>query len=300
MRKFLLTAWSLLPACGFAQPPADEAATVRREILKDREDTRSWLKSDPTSYLAAVARRDFGPLKTLTVGSAQDNDVRLPGPAVRPHHLRVSADDKGFRAEAVDRDAAFFVGKGTQPVQAAELGPEKLGVGRFTLRLSHQGYPAIIVFDPRSPRFKDFHGIRYFPIDLSLRYVLKLTPDPRAETMAIRSTHSADRRATRVGWFEFMAGRTRCRLAATRLVEPGSAPDSLSVLFRDATTGRESYRIGRYVEPKKRPDGTYILDFNMAYNPACAFSKFYNCPIPPRENSLPVEIRAGEQDSHYH
>ncbi|MCX5795351.1 MAG: DUF1684 domain-containing protein [Elusimicrobia bacterium] len=300
MRLFLLAAWTLLPACASAQPPADATAMVRQEILKDRKDTRSWLKSDPTSYLAAVARRDFGPLTTLTVGSAQDNDVRLPGPTVRPHHLRVSARDQGFRVEAVDPGADFLVGKGTQPVRAAELEPEKLGVGRFTLRLSHQGYPAIIVFDPKSPRLKDYHGIRYFPIDPSLRYAVRLTRDPKAETVAIRSTHSADRRATRVGWFEFMAGRTRCRLAATRLLEPGSAPDSLSVLFRDATTGRESYRVGRYVEPKRLPDGTYILDFNMAYNPACAFSRFFNCPIPPRENTLPVAIRAGEQDSHYH
>jgi uncharacterized protein (DUF1684 family) len=296
MKLILAAVCCLLPASGSTQT----AEAVRRDILKDREETRAWLKSDPTSYLAAVARRDFGTQPALTVGSAADNDVRLQDPGVRPHHLRVTADDHGFRVEALDRDAAFTVGKDPKPVRSATLEPTQLGVGRFTLRLSHQGYPAVIVFDPQSPRFKDYHGIRYFPIDLSLRYAVKLIPDPKAEAVAIQSTHSADRRATRVGWFEFTAAGTRCRLAATHLIEPGSAPDSLSVLFRDATTGKQSYRVGRYVEPKKLPDGTYILDFNMAYNPACAFSRFYNCPIPPRENDLQVAIRAGEQDSHYH
>ncbi len=50
---------------------------------------------------------------------------------------------------------------------------------------------------------------------------------------------------------------------------------------------------------KKSKDGSYGLDFNMAYNPACAFSNYYNCPFPPKENTLKVAIKAGEKDSHY-
>ena len=46
--------------------------------------------------------------------------------------------------------------------------------------------------------------------------------------------------------------------------------------------------------------GRYLLDFNSAYNPACAFSDFCNCPIPPKANTLPVAIRAGVMDAHYH
>jgi hypothetical protein len=48
------------------------------------------------------------------------------------------------------------------------------------------------------------------------------------------------------------------------------------------------------------PDGRYVLDFNSAYNPACAVSDHYNCPIPSRANTLPVAVRAGEMDAHYH
>jgi len=72
------------------------------------------------------------------------------------------------------------------------------------------------------------------------------------------------------------------------------------VFFRDSTSGHESYALGRYVDVEKRPDHRYVLDFNNCYNPACAVSDQYNCPIPPRENQLAVAIRAGEMDSHYH
>ena len=76
--------------------------------------------------------------------------------------------------------------------------------------------------------------------------------------------------------------------------EPGVTPDSLEVYFVDATSGRESYRM-RYVELTKETDGRLVLDFNRAYNPACAYSPFYNCPIPPPDNHLKVAIRAGEK-----
>jgi hypothetical protein len=80
----------------------------------------------------------------------------------------------------------------------------------------------------------------------------------------------------------------------------GYRENDLSILYRDATTGTETYPVGRYVDPKKLPKGNYLLDFNFAYNPACAVSDHYNYPIPPKGNTLSVAIRAGEMDSHYH
>ncbi|MEK7329322.1 MAG: DUF1684 domain-containing protein, partial [Candidatus Eisenbacteria bacterium] len=60
-----------------------------------------------------------------------------------------------------------------------------------------------------------------------------------------------------------------------------------------------TYPVGRYLDPVALGDGRYLLDFNLAYNPACAYSEHYNCPIPPRKNRLSVAVRAGEKDSHY-
>ena len=66
--------------------------------------------------------------------------------------------------------------------------------------------------------------------------------------------------------------------------------------FRDATSGTETYGAGRYLDLDRNPDGTLLIDFNLAYNPLCAYNDSYSCPLPPIENWLSVPIRAGEKD----
>jgi len=273
----------------------DEVLTA---LAKDRADTEQWLKSDISSYLATIDRRDFEQRTTLTVGRAADNDVRVDDAAFQPHHLRITVEGEQFRVEAVDGAAHFTAG--SQDVRSQVVKPSAITVGRFQLRLSHQRYPAIIVFDPRSPHFASFKGLRYFPPNLALRYELSLTPNPSPETVVIMSTRGNQRRATRVGWFDFAVEGRPVRLEAVRLLEPGVGENDLGIFFRDLTTGKDSYALGRYVDATKLENGRYLLDFNMAYNPACAFSDHYNCPIPPKANTLPVAIRAGEMDAHYH
>ncbi len=285
------------PASPVRSTPA-EADSLTQAILRDRADTEQWLKSGETSYLATVQRVDFGSRRTLTVGRDPDNDVRIDDPGVSPHHLSVSVSGDSFQVRAVDVGTVFFARK--EMMTSATLAPGSVGIGRFMLRLSHQRFPAIIVFDPKSPNFARYKGLQWFPPDLSCRYLLPLTPNPKPDTTLILSTRGNRRRAVRVGWFDFMVGRTRCRLEATRLLEPGVGENDISVFFRDATTGKETYATGRYVDPVRLPDGRYLLDFNLCYNPACAVSEHYNCPIPPKENVLKVPIRAGEKDAHYH
>jgi uncharacterized protein (DUF1684 family) len=274
------------------------ADSLTRAITKDRDDTRDWLKSAPNSYLATVQRRDFGYRTTLTVGREVGNDVRIDDPEIAPNHLQVSVAGDSFRVEALDDTAYFRVGK--TAVRAATVAPGGIGVGRFMLRLSHQRFPAIIVFDPNNPRFGQYKGLNWFPVTFSYRYVLALTPNPKPDTVIILSTRGNQRHALRVGWFDFTVGKKKCRLEATRLLEPGVGEKDLSVFFRDATSGKESYGMGRYVDVEPLSDGRFVLDFNNAYNPACAVSEHYNCPIPPKANTLKVAIRAGEMDSHYH
>jgi uncharacterized protein (DUF1684 family) len=289
-------------AAGGADGPARlgraDADAAIKAILKDRADTEAWLRADPTSYLAAVARTNFEGRRSVTVGRAADNDVRLDSPEIAAHHLRVTVQGPQFQVQAVDPSARFTSDRKT--MREAVVAPSKIGVGRFVLRLSHQNFPAIIVFDPKSPRFKEYKGIKYFPVDLSYRYEAALVPNPKMERVTIMSTQGTPRKAVRAGWFDLMIGGRRVRLEADRLLEPGVGENDLSIFFRDATSGKESYLFGRYVDPVKQKNGKYLIDFNMAYNPACAFSDYYNCPVPPRQNTASVPIRAGEMDSHYH
>jgi uncharacterized protein (DUF1684 family) len=297
---WLLT-WLTMLTTEAARPVqlAKSAATdVVRVIEKDRLATQEWLRADPTSYLATTERRDFGEKKTLTIGSAADNDIHLAGQRVASHHLRVTVVGDKFHVESVSPQFPFKAGANL--MTDAVVDPSNVQIDRFTLRLSHQRFPAIIVFDTESARFKQYKGLKYFPVDLAYRYELPMTLDRRPEAVVIMSTRGNQRQAVRVGWFDFLVGETPCRLEVMRLDEPGVGENDLQVLFRDTTSGIKTYPLGRYVDVKKLPSGNYLLDFNMAYNPACAYSDHYNCPIPPTANTLKVAIRAGEMDSHYH
>lgn len=285
--------WNHAPV--FAQAAPNDS--LIRAIEHDRRKTEEWLKSSPSSYLATIHRVDFGDRMTLTVGRSPECNVQIDDPAVQPLHLRVTVVADSFLVEALDPLATF--GVGGQQQRRAVLPASSITIDRFAIRLSHQRFPALIVFDTKSPRYAEYKGLKYFPVDLSYRFVLPLTPNTSRDTVIIHSTRGNLRRAIRVGWFEFTVRDTACRLEVSRLLEPGVGEDSYSVFFRDRTSGKGSYGMGRYVEAETLPDGRFVLDFNQAYNPACAFSLHYNCPIPPDGNSLPVEIRTGEMDAGY-
>lgn len=228
------------------------------DLAKSAQESRDEHVSwlqGPTSYLAAVARHE------LPVGET----LHLEG------HV-IEALPEGFRVDGELSD------------------PRTIDAGRYQLRLSHQNMPAVVVLDANATRAAVVAD--WFPYDPAFRFVLSLVPDPA--DIAVGSTRERDRAATRAGWLEFAVGTVSCRVMALRLNEPGVAPDALEVYFVDATSGHESYRM-RYVELTKESGGRLVLDFNRAYNPACAYSPHYNCPIPPPENQLAVAILAGER-----
>ena len=300
---YVLSALLMTAAVAFAAPALPvrlsvaEADSLTKALLADRADTEKWLKESPTSYLATVSRVDFEQRTKLTLGRDEHNDVRIDDPELKDHHLQVTVMDDSFHVKSLDA-GAFFTVKG-ESVRNALVGPSSIQVGRFTVRLSHQRYPAIIVFDPKSPRYAEYKGMKWFAPDMAYRFVAPLTPNPKADTTIIMSTRGNARRAVRVGWFALKMGGRAVKLEAHRLLEPGVGENDMSLFFQDATTGKQSYGVGRYLEPEKLPDGRYLLDFNNCYSPACAYSPHYNCPIPSKANRLTVAVRAGEQDAHY-
>jgi uncharacterized protein (DUF1684 family) len=276
---------------------AAEGDSLLKAYAADRAGTEKSLHESPTSYLAAVGRTDFGEKPALVLGRAADCDVRVDDPELAAHHVRVTVAGDSFHVEAVD-DTAHFLVRG-EPLRDAILPPSFVRVGRFSVRLSHQRFPALIVFDPESPHYAEYHGLAWYPVDLGCRFVAPLTPNPRADTTIIMSTRGNARRAVLAGWFDLLVKGKPVRLEAHRLLEPGVDEKSVSVFFRDATTGHETYSVGRYVDPERLPNGEWLVDLNNAYNPACAVSPYYNCPIPSKANTLKLAIRAGEKDSHY-
>ena len=137
--------------------------------------------------------------------------------------------------------------------------------------------------------------LRYYEPDphYSLPAELRLADPSQRPIDAMPTSTGTVMRYQRVGLLEFTFEGERLSLAA--FVPEGTRSISeLFVPFRDATSGRETYSAGRYLNLQPTASGTYTVDFNYAYNPYCAYNKEYECPFPPASNRLTVPIHAGE------
>jgi hypothetical protein len=134
----------------------------------------------------------------------------------------------------------------------------------------------------------------YYPVDSSYNVPAELKPSSDSPTLTMPTSSGEMRPMRRVGVLEFTLRGQPLRLTA--FVEVGE-PDvnHLFVPFRDLTTGTDTYEAGRYLDLHRTVTGLYELDFNLAYNPNCYFSPMYSCPIPPKENHLPIAVQAGER-----
>src|SRR3954447_24407789 len=144
----------------------------------------------------------------------------------------------------------------------------------------------------------NFDGPKFYPPDEKWR--LPAVLDREAPGTGIRvqlPTSVGDLRDFDVyGTFVFTVDGGEQRLTAFRMVPSPPDYDELFVPFKDSTSGHETYGAGRYLDvPGLEADTGYVLDFNNAYNPSCAYSPRYNCPYPPPQNRLTIPVEAGEK-----
>lgn len=139
-----------------------------------------------------------------------------------------------------------------------------------------------------------FTGLLYFEPDADYAVDAVFVPASRVDTFTMQTTSSELRQTLRVGSFSFEIQNRKMSLFAYQFSDGNR--DSYFVPFTDRTNGEGTYKAGRYLDVKVLDnDSSYVLDFNMAYNPYCAYDDNYSCPIVPRENDLSVAIKAGEK-----
>ena len=142
-----------------------------------------------------------------------------------------------------------------------------------------------------------FTGLPYYPVEEDLVFE-GLTPEPytgtEPTTFQIPTSDNKLRPARRAGVFTLeLEGEPR-RLTAYEL-EGAHGDGRLFLPFLDATSGTETYGAGRYLDLEPDEDGTYAIDFNLAYHPSCVYAPQFSCPLTPAENRLSVPVRAGER-----
>jgi uncharacterized protein len=139
-----------------------------------------------------------------------------------------------------------------------------------------------------------FPPLAYFSIDPAFRVPASLSVARGNDVLQIPTSTGQRRDMRRIGTLRFvLQGK---ELTLTAFVDATENDmHRLFVPFGDFTNGPETYPGGRYLDLERTASGAYDLDFNRAYHPFCVYNSKYDCPYPPKENRLPLPVRAGEK-----
>ncbi len=268
------------------------------ELTDWREQREQRLRSE-NGWLALVG---LFPLDAsvnggrLRFGSAETNELVFPDKApARAGVLQVSADQVVLKAEP---DAGLRYND--DPVTTLTLRSDADGNETVVELGDDLSFYLIQRGDARFLRLKDtaaealtdFQGLDHFPTDMAWRIEANYRPYNPPKKITVPNVLGTAYEETCPGALVFQID------GVSYLLDPvAEAGQPLFVIFGDKTNGRESYGGGRflYADPPDE-NGKVILDFNRAYNPPCAFTPHATCPLPPRQNKLPVRIEAGEQN----
>jgi len=294
----------LTGACGGGtSKEAQPAPPVAESPVAVNEKWRAKHEADYRRDWVTIA--GLHPLKPgpNTAGSAKTNDIVLPAsapavlgrfvfqnptvrfePAAGAHVLlNDQRDQRDQRGQPVTSPIDL---RDDRTPKADEL---VMGDVRLVVHISGDTR-SLRVRDPDGPLAKGFLGFTWFPIDLQYRVIGRFIKDSQPQRIKVLNTFGELDEYNSEGVVEFnLLGQTlRLRPFTTR-------PKRFYFVFRDASSGQETYEAARFLYADLLDDGTTVLDFNQAYNPPCAFNPYTTCPIPIRENRLPIKVLAGEK-----
>lgn len=185
----------------------------------------------------------------------------------------------------------FYSFQGSQDVTAfqKEIEKERQDKDRF-MRTSDE---SPFANDPET-----FEGLKFFPPDVKYRIIADLVPIAPKKAVILTTNDGLEQRYIEYAYAQFKLDGVANKLLILEIAD-GPSRGKLFLAFGDETSARETYGAGRYLDVPKTPgSSTITLDFNLAYNPYCAYNDSFSCPLPPRENILGVAIRAGEKNYH--
>ncbi len=214
-----------------------------------------------------------------TFGPDSSHEIALPeGPGVVSGAFELHGGKVAVRMDGQLRE-----------LRTDEMGkPDAVTMGSLTLfPIARGGKYGIRLKDTNSSLRKEFTGLKYFPIKEEYRIRTRLARDSRK--IPILNILGQVEETPSPGYVEFELHGQKLRLTPVE-----ETPGELFFIFRDLTSGHETYSSGRFLDTALGKDGEVVLDFNEAYNPPCAFTQYATCPLPPKENRLAVRIEAGE------
>lgn len=152
---------------------------------------------------------------------------------------------------------------------------------------------------PFADSTETFTALKYFPPDSKYRLTANLVSIDSKKVTVLPTSDGKEQKYLEYAFATFSLDGVENKLLLLEVMDMGSQRGKLFLAFADATSADETYGAGRYLDIKKVPGATSItLDFNLAYNPYCAYSDKFSCPFPPKDNILKIAIRAGEKNYH--
>jgi uncharacterized protein (DUF1684 family) len=289
--RILVAAIFILSGCS---KPAEQAGATGEEWVKSVEAWRAKHEADYRRDWATIAGLHFLEPGKHSLGSDKKNAIVLPSDL--PANVgQIVVADGWVRYEPASGIMPTQDGKpvtgtvvlkepGKEATDEVAVADVKFAVHESGPRLSLRGW------DPDGPQARDFAGFDWFPLDPNYRVVARFIPDAKPINIPVMNTYGDADIMPSEGVVEFtLNGQTvRLRPFTTR-------PKRFYFVFRDGSSGHETYETARFLYSDLLDDGTTVLDFNEAYNPPCAFNKYTTCPIPIKENRVAVKILAGEK-----
>jgi uncharacterized protein (DUF1684 family) len=278
--------WSIVFVLSLAALPVSTASRTAAETETWRVQREKDLKSD-TGWLT-VAGLAFLKPGANTVGSDRNSDVILPAPAPR----RAGELTREERTVWFTPAAGSGILLNGAPIEGRiQLKPrDRLTSGGVTFHLHESGARVgIRIRDINSPLRRSFKGLRWFPVRDAWTIDAKFVPYDQPRVTTVANVLGDYEQLTVPGEVVFTVQGQDVRMQAAQ------SGTRLWLIFSDATSPRETYRIRFLYAAAPSADGRVTLDFNRAYNPPCAYNPYTTCPVPPPGNRLSVAIRAGER-----
>ncbi len=139
---------------------------------------------------------------------------------------------------------------------------------------------------------QEFKGLHYFPENPSLHLEVEVEPFPQQDEIEMQTSTGDTQHYTRYGRFKFAVDDQTAELTLYETAGSFFRP------FVDSLAPKETYGAGRYLEPEPLGGDRFLVDFNYAYNPYCAYDDAWSCPLTPWENHIKVPVKAGEKNFH--
>jgi len=265
------------------------------------DDQNDWRKKrderlrSETGWLTLVGLSWLEPGENR-VGSDPDAAVTLPAEKAPAYVGSLFLEEETVRLRPAAGAKLLLDGKpaGERVVaDDAKGAPDVITLGDLSFHVLRRGEKfGVRVRDAKAKARLEFRGMEYFPADPKWRIDARWEAYASPQDVKIPNV---------LGQVETMRapGVARFSVAGTEVsLEPVLAegdPPMLWFIFRDGTSGKETYGAGRFLYAALPREGKVVLDFNKAYNPPCVFSPFATCPLPPKRNGLAVRIEAGEK-----